>query len=104
MESCCDPNPPPFRKGLGLTEFGKKVIGEMNRLGMMVDISHVAHSTMNAVLDTTRAPVLFSHSSSHSFCQIERNVPDTVSARPVITLSLSRPHTLTVFLGPGTSS
>ena len=53
----------------------------MNRLGMMVDISHVAHATMQAVLNTTRAPVLFSHSSSHALCNIERNVPDAVLKR-----------------------
>lgn len=53
----------------------------MNRLGMMVDISHVAHSTMNAVLNVTQAPVLFSHSSSNAICPIERNVPDSVLKR-----------------------
>lgn len=53
----------------------------MNRLGMMVDISHVAHSTMHAVLNITRAPVLFSHSSSNALCGIERNVPDAVLER-----------------------
>lgn len=79
-ESCCDPQPATF-KGLGLTEFGIKVILEMNRLGMMVDISHVAHSTMNAVLNVTQAPVLFSHSSSNALCAIERNVPDSVLKR-----------------------
>ncbi|KAI9489484.1 membrane dipeptidase-domain-containing protein [Zychaea mexicana] len=80
--SCCDPNPPPFNKELGLTEFGKNVVREMNRLGIMVDISHVAHSTMHAVLNITRAPVLFSHSSSHTLCQFkERNVPDNVLER-----------------------
>ncbi|KAI8074945.1 renal dipeptidase family [Gongronella butleri] len=80
-ESCCDPANPPFEKGLGLTAFGNKVIGEMNRLGMMVDISHVSHATMNAVLNVTKAPVLFSHSSSHALCAIERNVPDSVLKR-----------------------
>ncbi|CAO3652664.1 unnamed protein product [Cunninghamella blakesleeana] len=82
-ESCCDPNPPPFEKGLGLTEFGKKIVGEMNRLGVIVDISHVAHATMNAVLDVTKAPVMFSHSSSNALCNIERNVPDSVLRRIV---------------------
>lgn len=53
----------------------------MNRLGMMVDISHVSHATMNAVLNVTRAPVLFSHSSSNTLCNIERNVPDSVLQR-----------------------
>ncbi|KAG0186038.1 dipeptidase 1 (renal) [Apophysomyces sp. BC1034] len=80
-ESCCDPNPPPFEKGLGLTGFGKKIVHEMNRLGMMVDISHVAHATMHAVLDITKAPVIFSHSSSYTLCSIERNVPDEVLER-----------------------
>ncbi|KAI9272018.1 membrane dipeptidase-domain-containing protein [Sporodiniella umbellata] len=79
-ESCCDPEPAPFN-GLGLTKFGEKIILEMNRLGMMVDISHVAHSTMHAVLNVTQAPVLFSHSSSHAICSIERNVPDSVLRR-----------------------
>ncbi|CAO3650981.1 unnamed protein product [Cunninghamella echinulata] len=82
-EACCDPNPPSFEKGLGLTEFGKKIVGEMNRLGVIVDISHVAHATMNAVLDVTKAPVMFSHSSSNALCDIERNVPDTVLKRLV---------------------
>ncbi|KAI7851486.1 membrane dipeptidase-domain-containing protein [Circinella umbellata] len=79
--SCCDPNPPSFDRSLGLTKFGHNIVREMNRIGMMVDISHVAHSTMHAVLNTTRAPVLFSHSSSNALCPIERNVPDSVLSR-----------------------
>ncbi|KAI9254560.1 membrane dipeptidase-domain-containing protein [Phascolomyces articulosus] len=79
--SCCDPNPPSFDRELGLTEFGHNIVREMNRIGMMVDISHVGHSTMHAVLNTTRAPVLFSHSSSNAICPIERNVPDNVLQR-----------------------
>jgi membrane dipeptidase len=53
----------------------------MNRIGMFVDISHVAHATMHAVLDTTSAPVLFSHTSANALCPIERNVPDSVLRR-----------------------
>ncbi|KAI8576746.1 hypothetical protein K450DRAFT_255381 [Umbelopsis ramanniana AG] len=71
----------PFPKGTGLTDFGRKIVKEMNRIGMFVDISHVAHSTMHAVLDTTSAPVLFSHTSANAICPIERNVPDSVLRR-----------------------
>ncbi|CAO3695299.1 unnamed protein product [Umbelopsis ramanniana] len=71
----------PFPKGTGLTDFGRKIVKEMNRIGMFVDISHVAHATMHAVLDTTSAPVLFSHTSANALCPIERNVPDTVLRR-----------------------
>jgi membrane dipeptidase len=65
----------------GLTNFGKAVVGELNRLGMLVDCAHVAPSVMHQVLDISEAPVVFSHSNAFSLCDHPRNVPDDVLAR-----------------------
>ncbi|KAF4789221.1 Dipeptidase 1 [Turdus rufiventris] len=62
----------------GLSPFGKIVVQEMNRLGMMVDLAHVSVNTMKAVLNISKAPVIFSHSSAYGICAHRRNVPDDV--------------------------
>jgi membrane dipeptidase len=75
-DSCCDE-----AKHNGLSDFGKEVVREMNRIGMLVDVSHVSDKTMSDVLDLSTAPVIASHSSARALADRTRNIPDDLLRR-----------------------
>ena len=69
------------KKHNGLSEFGKEVVREMNRLGMLVDVSHVSDKTMSDALDVSSAPIIASHSSARALSNVPRNIPDDLLQR-----------------------
>jgi membrane dipeptidase len=75
-DACCDAS-----RHNGLSDYGKEVVREMNRLGMLVDISHVSDKTMSDVLDISTAPVIASHSSARALANHRRNIPDELLRR-----------------------
>lgn len=75
-DACCD-----AAKHNGLSDFGKEVVREMNRIGMLVDVSHVSDKTMSDVLDISTAPVIASHSSARALADRPRNIPDELLRR-----------------------
>jgi membrane dipeptidase len=75
-DSCCD-----TAKHNGLSDFGKEVVREMNRLGMLVDVSHVSDKTMSDVFDVSKSPIIASHSSARALADRTRNIPDDLLKR-----------------------
>jgi membrane dipeptidase len=75
-DACCD-----TPRHNGLSDFGREVVREMNRVGMLIDISHVSDKTMSDVLDTSSAPVIASHSSARALADRPRNIPDDLLRR-----------------------
>jgi membrane dipeptidase len=69
------------KKHNGLTDFGKEVVREMNRMGMLVDVSHVSDKTMSDALDVSKAPIFASHSSARALSNVPRNIPDDLLRR-----------------------
>jgi membrane dipeptidase len=69
------------KKHHGLSDFGKEVVHEMNRLGMMIDVSHVSDETMSDALDVSKAPIIASHSSARALSNVPRNIPDDLLKR-----------------------
>jgi membrane dipeptidase len=69
------------KKHNGLSDFGKEVVREMNRLGMLIDVSHVSDKTLSDALDVSKAPIIASHSSARALSNVPRNIPDDLLKR-----------------------
>lgn len=86
----------------GISETGKEMVKEMNRLGIIIDMSHISAKSMSDILDITQAPVIFSHSNARGLCNVNRNVPDDILLRlkenhGIIMLDMVPEHTSNAF-------
>src|SRR3954453_3280322 len=84
----------------GLSDFGKDVVREMNRLGMLVDVSHVSDKTMSDVLDISTAPIVATHSSARALADVPRNIPDDLLRRIAKNGGVVQVNFYTAFLDP----
>lgn len=87
----------------GISDLGRETVKEMNRLGVIIDMSHISSEAMSDILDLSRAPVIFSHSNSRTVCDVNRNVPDSIllrlkSNRGIIMIDMVPDHTSTAFV------
>lgn len=86
----------------GISALGREMVKDMNRLGIIIDMSHSSAKSMSDILDATQAPVIFSHSNARALCNVNRNVPDEIllrlkANRGLIMLDMVPYHTTDVF-------
>lgn len=92
-----------YAKNNGISALGKEMVAEMNRLGIIIDMSHISAKSMSDILDITKAPVIFSHSNAKALCNVSRNVPDDILLRlkannGIIMLDMVPDHTSDAFV------
>ncbi|MBK8605910.1 MAG: dipeptidase [Chitinophagaceae bacterium] len=92
-----------YVKNNGISALGKEMVAEMNRLGIIIDMSHISAKSMSDILDITKAPVIFSHSNAKALCNVSRNVPDDILLRikannGIIMLDMVPDHTSDAFV------